>query len=296
MATDLKLGIIGLSEGNGHPYSWAAICNGYNHAEMASCPFPVIPEYLAKQKWPEDRLPDVRVSHIWTQSRDVSEDIARASLIEKVVDAPKEMIGKIDGLLLARDDAERHYEMSKPFLEAGLPVFIDKPFALSVNEANKMLELRSTEWQVFTCSSLRYAAELKLTKDEKEKLGDIIWVEASIPKKWDTYAIHLLEPIVAQTPFRGKFKGVKHITTKGIRHSMVEWENLAAYIRVTGDHVLPVSIKFYGADSIIEKRFTDAFNCFRASIKTFLDQIRLQELHIPLEETLELVSIIESGR
>ena len=30
----LKLGVIGLSEGNGHPYSWSAIFNGYDSVEM----------------------------------------------------------------------------------------------------------------------------------------------------------------------------------------------------------------------------------------------------------------------
>ena len=39
----LKLGVTGLSSGNGHPYSWAAIINGYDKSEMAKCPFPVIP-------------------------------------------------------------------------------------------------------------------------------------------------------------------------------------------------------------------------------------------------------------
>ena len=28
--TNLKLGIIGISNGNGHPYSWSAIFNGYD--------------------------------------------------------------------------------------------------------------------------------------------------------------------------------------------------------------------------------------------------------------------------
>ena len=42
----LKLGIIGLSSDNGHPYSWSAIFNGYDPEEMARCPFPGIPEYL----------------------------------------------------------------------------------------------------------------------------------------------------------------------------------------------------------------------------------------------------------
>ena len=46
MKEKLRLGIMGMSEGNGHPYSWSAIFNGYNSLEMEDCGFPVIPEYL----------------------------------------------------------------------------------------------------------------------------------------------------------------------------------------------------------------------------------------------------------
>ena len=42
MSKQLKLGIIGISEGNGHPYSWAAIFNAYNPEIMKTCPYPVI--------------------------------------------------------------------------------------------------------------------------------------------------------------------------------------------------------------------------------------------------------------
>ena len=34
MAKDINLGLIGISEGNGHPYSWSAIINGYNEAYL----------------------------------------------------------------------------------------------------------------------------------------------------------------------------------------------------------------------------------------------------------------------
>ncbi len=45
--TEIRLAMLGMIEGNGHPYSWSAIVNGYNPKEMAQCPFPVIPQYLA---------------------------------------------------------------------------------------------------------------------------------------------------------------------------------------------------------------------------------------------------------
>ena len=50
--TALKFGVIGMSEGNGHPYSWSAIFNGYDADAMRDCPFPAIPEYLARRRFP----------------------------------------------------------------------------------------------------------------------------------------------------------------------------------------------------------------------------------------------------
>ena len=98
------LGVIGMSDGNGHPYSWSAICNGYSPIEMATCGFPVISEYLSKRAWPEARLPNVEVSHVWTQDPVISRKIARSALIPNIVEMPEKMIGEVDGILLARDD------------------------------------------------------------------------------------------------------------------------------------------------------------------------------------------------
>ena len=60
MTKKYSFGIIGISPGNGHPYSWAAIFNGCDRERMAKCPFPVIAEYLGKQD------PDTIV-HSWSK-------------------------------------------------------------------------------------------------------------------------------------------------------------------------------------------------------------------------------------
>ena len=141
----IRLGVIGISDGNGHPYSWSAICNGYSPMEMASCKFPVIPQYLSKQSWPEASISDVQVSHVWTQDHLISNKIAKAALISNIVRIPEEMIGKIDGLLLARDDAENHLNIVAPFLKAGIPVFIDKPIALNIDSLDAIYDLEKYE-------------------------------------------------------------------------------------------------------------------------------------------------------
>ena len=147
---NLRFGILGLSDGNGHPYSWSAICNGYDPEYMKDCGFPVIPEYLAQQEWPESALPNVNVTHVWTQDPDVSARIADASKIQNVVTSRHDMIGDVDAVLLARDDAVSHFDLARPFLEAGLPVYIDKPIALTSSDLERLSQAQVFQDQIFT--------------------------------------------------------------------------------------------------------------------------------------------------
>lgn len=49
-----------------------------------------------------------------------------------LVDKPDEMIGQIDAVLIESVEGSFHYDRTAPFLEAGLPVFVDKPFTCSL--------------------------------------------------------------------------------------------------------------------------------------------------------------------
>lgn len=293
----IKLGIIGMSYGNGHPYSWAAIFNGFDNDEMALCPFPVIPGYLSKQSFPDDFLCDrAKVTHIWTQDLKISKQIALASKIDNVVNNIGDLCGNVDAILLARDDAENHVEMAMPFLKEGLPIFIDKPFALTINDANIMLSSQKFESQIFTCSSLRYANELTLNKDEIESLGHIDYVEGTIMNKWETYGIHILEPLVSQLPNRGKLIDVKAEISDGFHVVNIRWERCEATLKITGSIKSDLAISFSGNNCTIVKKFSDSFSCFRTSLSTFIDSISEKKIIIDRQETLELVDILQKGR
>ncbi len=292
----LKLGVIGMSEGNGHPYSWSAIFNGYNPDYMKDCPFPAIPGYLAKQKFPEDGLGHLgQVTQVWCQEKKMAEHIAAASSIGNVAANIEDMIGHVDAVLLARDDAENHYEMALPFLKAGLPIFIDKPLAVKISEAEKIWEAQQYDNQVFSCSSLRYAKELMLTEEEKQKIGEIQLVEGSVMKKWETYGIHILESLVSQLPRRGKMKNVQSQYSQEMRQVMVQWENVSGYFKTTGNTPAPLEIKFFGEKGNITRTFFDSFNAFKNSLEVFIEVIHHPEKNITREETLELVTILEKG-
>src|ERR1051325_11859660 len=93
---EIRLAMLGMIEGNGHPYSWSAIVNGYDPAEMAKCPFPVIPQYLAEVPRNTMRILGARVTHVWTDNPEDAPKIAAASKIENVVSKPEHVIGHGD--------------------------------------------------------------------------------------------------------------------------------------------------------------------------------------------------------
>jgi virulence factor len=78
-----------------------------------------------------------------------------------LVDNPRDMIGKVDGMLIESVDGTVHLERARPFLEAGLPCFIDKPFTCSAADARKIIALSEKhKAPVFSSSSLRFAPEV----------------------------------------------------------------------------------------------------------------------------------------
>ena len=295
----IKLGIIGLSKGNGHPYSWAAICNGYNHTQMLECGFDVIPQYLSERQWPEARLSNVQVTHIWTQSRSLSENVSLASLIPNIVNDPSEMLGSIDGLLLARDDAENHFEFAKPFIEHGLPIYIDKPVALGVDALNALYGIQKYDGQIFTCSALRYAHELSLEALHLPEIGINEMITAETPKSWSKYAVHIIEPVLQLLGPRSKdlrFVSCDKGAYMGAKVILKDNKGLVVNLIAKGEHaVTPIVITVVGNLGSQVLTFSNPFDAFKSALGKFIEGIMVNKCNSPYDFNKRVVSIIEMG-
>jgi hypothetical protein len=297
MKTFINFGIIGVSEGNGHPYSWSSIFNGYNTILMKESPYPVIYKYLNEQKFPDDFLVDKgRINAIWTQNTEISIEIANAALIPNICSDILELSDFSDAILLARDDAENHFEMAVAFIDMGLPIYIDKPLSLNYEEALLMFNRQVYQSQIFTCSSLRYATELFLTKQDLDYLGWVEEVEGYCPKYWDTYAVHLIESIITNCKNRGELNSVEKITSSSWHIVEINWENLLGKIFMTKEESHLIDIIYINGSKRVKKTFSDSFSCFKKSLEMFVEQINSNINSIPRKETLEIIKIIEDGR
>jgi len=93
---DIKIGIVGCTKGNGHPYSWSAIFNGYDKEQISKkCPFPGIALYLNKEPKESFGINGAVITHISCKGNGgfSAEDVSASSLIPNVTEEPEDMIG-----------------------------------------------------------------------------------------------------------------------------------------------------------------------------------------------------------
>ncbi len=123
----------------------------------------------------------------------------------EVVDVPEELIGKVDAVMVEFQSGIVHLAYARPFLEAGLPTFVDKPFTCSVADAQRLADLaEANDVPLFSSSSLRYALEIQQLKAEQDQTGEILGAMAYSPAGLHPqnpglfhYGIHVVETLYA---------------------------------------------------------------------------------------------------
>lgn len=288
----VRLGVIGLSEGNGHPYSWSTIINGdYDAAAMEQCGYPVIPVYLRANRSTLG-IDGARVTHVWTQDRARSAHVAKASHIETVCDRLEDMIGCVDAVLLARDDPEQHVAMAKPFIEAGVPIFIDKPLAFSRKDLDWFAEQHAAGRFIMSCSAMRYSSGVQAARVELPAIGDIELVVAVGTKDLRKYAIHYLEGMFALLG-DPRAVSVRHISGAGKDILLIEFESgTLATMHVFMDMAPAGELNVYGRKGALKVDHGGTYPMFRASLDEAIRSFRAGRPRLDFEITRNLISTL----
>ena len=122
----------------------------------------------------DKKFPGIRVEYVWGETDAFAEKAAKNGGIPNIVKDPKEMLGKIDALIIDHRHAKYHLEAALPFIKQGIPVFIDKPFCYRAAEGKKFLETaRKYHAPVTSYSSLAQSRDLVNRKKQVEKMGKI---------------------------------------------------------------------------------------------------------------------------
>ena len=292
----MNLGIIGKSKGNGHPYSWSAIINGYDEDRMEKCGYESIPKYLKKHSKEIGMINEPRITHIWTQDYTKTDEIAKTTYIDKQCIHWNDMVDEVDGILLARDDSENHMKYAEIFLRAGIPIYIDKPIATSLSKARELLNMQAYKGQIFTCSALRYAKEFNIDMKTRRYLGKIRSIKGTSIKDWDKYSVHIIEPANNIGKPSGKILENKRSISGKSTKLQLAYSNIEMIFETTGEETGDIKLEIVGDTGTIIRRINDPFQAFKKSLETFVKGINEKKVMISEEEVLKVVRTIELGK
>lgn len=172
----------------------------------------------------DKKFPEVSLTHVWGETDTFAQKAAEGGHIPNIVKDPSEMLGKIDALIVDHRHAQYHLAAATPFVKAGIPTFIDKPFCYRVEEGKAFLELaRAHKTPVTSFSTVAHTAATYDIKQQVSEMKDINHVICHGPVDLGSpyggiffYGIHLVQPLMFV--FGDEIARVK-ITRDGIKGS-----------------------------------------------------------------------------
>ena len=194
-----------------------------------------------------------------------------------------------------------HLEDARPFIEAGIPTFVDKPFTCSLKDARRLAELAAEHnVPLFSSSSLRYGLEVQQLKADVAETGRVLGAVAYSPASLHPrnpglfhYGIHGVETLYALMG-RG-CQEVWCVYEAGAEVVVGRWsDERVASMRGTreGGHA-------YGftawCENAVRSTEIDTAVIYRELLKQIVGMFESGKPPLDIQETVEIVAFIEAA-
>ena len=144
------------------------------------------------------------VDYVWGETAEDAKKAAKAGQIPNIVEKPREMLGKIDALIVDHRHPRFHLRAALPFVKAGIPTFIDKPFCFRSEEGVEFLKLAKKHGAPVTSFSILIHQRSFLNFVKKlETVGDVLagetWGPCDLKSQWGGiffYGIHQVDTVL----------------------------------------------------------------------------------------------------
>jgi hypothetical protein len=184
-----------------------------------------------------------------------------------------------------------------PFLEAGLPVFVDKPLSLDNGDLERF-EPHLRSGKLMSCSGLRFAQELDQFRQPRSAwpIGTPRLVEASVLFGIERYGIHLIEAIASLDPAWGRVSGVTRLAVPHDAWLITLSDGVPFVLHCLGPVGKTFHVSLYGDRAHCHFDLHDNFSAFRRTLERFFQQVKTGTPAIDPDETLAIMRLIQQAR
>jgi predicted dehydrogenase len=215
----------------------------------------------------------------------------------EIVGSIKDLLAKVDVVLLETNDGRPHLEQALPVLKAGKRMFIDKPIAASLQDTMAIFEAaKQYNVPIFSSSSLRYMASAQ--EIVQGKVGKVLGADTYSPAHLEKthpdlfwYGIHGVETLF--TVMGAGCKSVVRIHTDHTDVVVGTWnDNRVGTFRGTRSGKSEYGGTVYGETGIASIGPYDGYKPLLVQIVKFF---RTGMAPVGPDETLEIYAFMEAA-
>jgi len=246
----------------------------------------------------DPQIGNARITYLWGNDLARNEELQTRHRIETLVTDPNDMIGNIDGVLIIDDTGggATHADLARPFIEKGVPTFIDKPMTVNYEDAVSLFELAAQHNTLLTSSSaLRFPVEFDAAKQaELEAIGKISSIVSVGPGEWFYYGIHAVELL-------GTVAGTGATSVLRIPYdkkdiAIIEYgDDQIAVVETLRDAVYTFHLTIFGEKGWVSIEAKDMRGFYRKQMESIVTMIETGVAPVSAEQTLEVHAILHAG-
>lgn len=247
----------------------------------------------------ESDAPPLRVSAMVAGEPERTRALAAGGRVERVVDDVRELHGEVDALIVATRDGATHRALAVPFLRAGIPVWVDKPLATTVDDADAILAAAEAGGALLTSSStLRWAPDTVAVAAALPSLGPLRSVTVSGPAdEGSPYGglfftgIHLAD--IAQRLVPGAPEGVEVVDRDhgfAARYRVGDVAVTLDIVRPRDD--VPYRVSVSGAEGGVDREIVVGADYVRPGLRAFADMLATGVAPVPAAEMRAAVAVL----
>jgi predicted dehydrogenase len=267
--------------GQYHGRAFAGIINAYDEAAFRERGWPAYPTALAGR---------AHVTAVYDPDPAAARQLAEAAHVETVVDAAEELVGQVDGVIVADDGSLAHQRAAIPFLEAGVPTFVDKPLSTDVGEAERIVQLAADRGApFFSASALRFAVEIADRDALRQKVGKVAVACGVAPNELIYYGIHPLEAMV--TVLGPEIESVINVGSPGADVVRLLWDDGTQGVLITREEgfAYTLELTLHGDKGHARIPIADSAAFYTRMLSAFVDMVETGEPPFPAGETLAII-------
>ncbi len=149
----------------------------------------------------DKRFPEYEVVAVFGQEEERTKEVAEKGKIKTIVEDPEKMLDMVDMAIVDFRHGDLHAKYALPFIEKGIPTFVDKPFALKTSDAQRMLQTaKQNGTYISSFSTVRWSDEVREFCTGFAKIGKILGGATAGPGSASSqyggfgfYGIHAIE-------------------------------------------------------------------------------------------------------